>query len=995
MYKWYKLENYKPYWNNESAAIPYKHIEEIVKELENTRGNNVILWKEINNAVNWSFPLEKATLQTTQKDYPQYLKCTDGNNNFYFYFSDINNVANEKNNTFYYDVNYVIDNYMTYFYNKLHILLDKNIRVKHIKKFSNRLEWTTDNEGKVKSITFDLLKNKEFGNTELINNNQLVRNYCYGTNYNQLWKDNYNDIEIPNSVEIPNWKTQDKISIDWTHFYTPNERGRYGYIICKSSAKQYGHKDQSKSFNGRASNTKLIIPLFNTNSEYQDNLINGLINFDITIEQECLINALSSDNFIGYFECDIPFSIWYGESKKNNKIKLSYGYNKINTTDKTNIIFFEVPANYAPKIKIVNFTNYSNGIEGKIKTIIKNINYWTPETEPTLLNPAYYQERTYIDNGKYLSTDTSLIKFNLNDINTIEDTGLNLYAYLCMDNILSIAYDYDKFNNELNPIWNNKNSNLRSELSINTGIYGSSSDNYYANNANTMTTGLQVLKNNITSDWVNYGANLISNIASIPTSLLKAKKLGAGIFGPIGVFTNFLTGVIGKTTQQAYKTINENLEMSKNINNIASSPNTTLSNPFVDASIPNKEIEGNTLFNTYTNELHPWDKEVVFENVLMNGYPFNKIDNINTFNNRKYMNVLQIDTSYNFDTLIHALINNDKTIFNSINYNYAFLAWLSCLHRVYNTLDLINVLDYKDSGYVDNLEKELPIFPTIRTNINNYIKNTNIHYSTYNRIWKQLLELNPNIPDDLFKDIEITQYDNSITITTNPNSNKYYGSILINCVKLPDLLDIHLNITNNCIINMNYTINDTISNTDLVGVGIPNIVKGNTKENIPYEVLAYNYDYWNLGIRSSEDVIWWSEEYSIKDIGEWQDTNIPFTGNDWAYVRNQIYTPITWRTITCYFGKTTNDNTNDINWEFDNHSFSEVWPTMKDGLSFKYNSNNEIWVTATGWTETLPESKVIMGIRGSASGCYWTDKYLTNTTNFKEIWITFRTGYNE
>lgn len=975
MYKWYKLENYKPYWNNESTAIPYKHIEEIVKELEDTRGNNTILWKEINNAINWAFPLEEATLQTKQQDYPQYLKCTDGTNNFYFYFSKVNNVASQKNNTFYYDVNYQLDNYMTYFHNKLHILLDKNIRVKHIKKFSNRLEWTVDENNKVKSITFDLLKNKEFGNTEPINNNQLVRNYCYGTNYNQLWKDNYNDIEIPNNVEIPNWKTADRISIDWADFYTANERGRYGYIICKSSAKQYGKTDQSKSFQGHASNTKLIIPLFNVNNEYQNNLINGLLNFDITIEQECLVNALSADNFIGYFECDIPFSIWYGESKKNNKVKLLHGYNKINTSDRKNIIFFEVPANYAPKIKIVNFTNYSKGIEGKIKTIIKNINYWIPESEPTLLNPSYYQERTYIDNGKYLSTDTSLIKFNISDINTLENTGLNLYAYLCMDNILSIAYDYDQFNNELNPIWNNKNSNLRSELSINSGIYGSSSDNFYANNANTMTTGLQVLRNNIATDWVNQGSNLLKEI-----------------FHPIKNFIKLVT----HTTQQSYKTINDNLEMSKNINNIASNPNTTLSNPFVDASIPNKEIEGNTLFNTYTNELHPWDKEVIFENVLMNGYPFNKIDNINTFNNRKYMNVLQIDVSYNFDTLIHTLINNDNTIFNSLDYNYTFLAWLSCLHRVYNTLDLINVLDYKDSGYIDNLEKDLPIFPDIRTNINNYIKNTNIQYSTYRRIWKRLLELNPNIPDDLYKDIEIVQYDNSITITAWPNSKKYYGSILINCIKLPNELLINTNITNNGIIKMVYYKNDNDSNTDLTAIGTPNIIKANLITDIPNDVLTYNYNVCNIDfIQCSDDLIIGSDEdYSIKE--EWQETNIFFTRNDWAYVRNELYTPITWRTITCYFDKITNDNiNNDINWEFDNHSFIELWPNMQNSLSFKFNSINEIWLTASGWTKTLDKARVVMGIRGSISGCYWTNKNLINNTEFKRIKIILKERFNE
>lgn len=773
MYKWYKINGYKVFWNNTSKAIPYAHIEDIV-----SKSNGVYSWEEIPNAaIDWKYPLDEAILQSNQKDIPHYLKCSDGVNNFYFYFENINNVASEYKNEFYYDIIYSLDRYMTIYFNKLHILLNNHLLVNHLRRFGDRLEWTKDDEGNVSQIFLDIQKHKEFGQTTPITNNQMIRKYIYGTNQQQLWTDNFSNIPVPNNVEFKFFNDNKKTwTLEWDKFISPNKNGRYTYIVAKSSALQSGTSTQSKSFVGHAKNTKIIIPVFN---ELANDIMKGLNNFDITINQDGIVNALSDANFMGYFECDVPYSLWYGEAQNNKELEIKYGINKVLSSEEYYIPFIEMPVNYAPKWTIINYQNYNIGIDGKIRNLIKNIDKWNEDTEPSLLNPSYYQERCFIDNGKFISTDLSLIKYIYNPS---EDIGMNLRAYMLFDNDLHIAYDYESYNNELNPLWNNKNSNVRSDIGTPSGVFGSASANYYVNNANTMTTSIDVLKQEQTMDWVNEGFSQAGNLTSTITSFATGNIIG-GISKAIGT----LFGTAQQSTQNAIKHMNQNKQLASQIHNIQSSANTLLSNPYVDAGIPNKNINGNTLFNTYSNELHPWDKTITFKYFLANGYPFNKVDEINKFNNRKYMNILQIDTTYNTDLIISTLKTQDKSLFSGLVFNYMFLEWLSNLHQVYNTLDIVNVYEPSLDSYLDNVEYELPIIQ-FKTNINTLITNTNFSYSTYNAIWKYITKLNPNLPDDLYENISITQYDNSITIKANPESEKYFGTITINCIKLPDSL---------------------------------------------------------------------------------------------------------------------------------------------------------------------------------------------------------------
>lgn len=832
MYKWFLLKNYKPYWNNLSISIPYLHIEDIVKKSDS------YIWEEIPNAaIEWKYPMEQALLQTNNVDRPTYLKCSDGKQNFYFYFETITNTTSEYNKEFYYDCVYTLDKYMTYFFNKFHILMNNQQEVNFLRRFSDRLNYTTNDQGELQSITFDLLKNKQFGNTLPVNDNQMIRKYIYGTSENELWKDNFFDIEIPTNVIFKNWSNTDTTTIPWSKFTTANERKRYGYIVAKSSALQSSKSTQDKSFVSHAKNTKIIIPLFNDqNSEYINNVFRGLLNFDITHQQDNLVNALSNDNFIGYFECDVPYSLWYGESVINKQIELKYGNNYIKDNDLPLIAFFEVPANFAPKWTIIDFKSYDKGFDGKIKYLIKNYNVWNSDTEPTLLNPAYYQERCFLDNGKFISTDTSLIKYDLDQIESIDELGLSLKAYFMFDADLHIAYDYEKYNNTLNPIWNNKYSNIRSNLGTPNGVYGSGSANYYTNNANTLTTGLDTLKTQQQIDWVNYGNKQVNTLTNIASGLFNPFKLPS-MLGKM--FKGVSNGIFGGATL-ALEHMNENKKLASQIHNIQSSANILLSNPYVDASITNKEINGNTLFNTYSNELHPWSKEIMFKYLLANGYPFNKVDKINTFYNRQYMNVIQVDTTYNYDILIQTLNTYDNTIYGSLSYHLEFLAWLSNLHRFYNTIDIVNVLEPNRKDYISNIEIKQPIIPSSRIDINTLIVNRDIKYSTYVRIWEHIEKLNPNLPIDLYEDLIIDQQENSIIITTKPESAKYYGSMVIVCKKLPDKFNL-AKYLNNKVFNIITSQNSSETNNANFYVVPHNTIYEFTNLDIPLEALLENY----------------------------------------------------------------------------------------------------------------------------------------------------------
>jgi hypothetical protein len=77
----------------------------------------------------------------------------------------------------------------------------------------------------------------------------------------------------------------------------------------------------------------------------------GLYNIDITKAQTTLINGISSENFVGLFECDVPATLLYGLSKQpNSPVTCQYGSNIINgEATAYDIPFFRMPLNYCPR----------------------------------------------------------------------------------------------------------------------------------------------------------------------------------------------------------------------------------------------------------------------------------------------------------------------------------------------------------------------------------------------------------------------------------------------------------------------------------------------------------------------------------------------------------------------------------------------------------------------------------------------------------------------
>jgi hypothetical protein len=54
------------------------------------------------NNIEWNFPNQTLALISKEDDAPNYLKCTDGKNTFYFFKVGINNVEASKDGEFFY-----------------------------------------------------------------------------------------------------------------------------------------------------------------------------------------------------------------------------------------------------------------------------------------------------------------------------------------------------------------------------------------------------------------------------------------------------------------------------------------------------------------------------------------------------------------------------------------------------------------------------------------------------------------------------------------------------------------------------------------------------------------------------------------------------------------------------------------------------------------------------------------------------------------------------
>jgi hypothetical protein len=143
---------------------------------------------------------------------------------------------------------------------------------------------------------------------------------------------------------------------------TPNSNNRFLYLVAKSSSLISNKVDNPQT---HCDNTKILIPIF---TGQEDNIYDRLNNFDPSVTYTSLLDA-SGDNGIGFYESEIPFAL-IAQSNPNNIF-----YAKNNASGSATVVFFKFPHNKPFDFKIVDFNNYTNGLQGRLKNIIVNSIY--------------------------------------------------------------------------------------------------------------------------------------------------------------------------------------------------------------------------------------------------------------------------------------------------------------------------------------------------------------------------------------------------------------------------------------------------------------------------------------------------------------------------------------------------------------------------------------------------------------------------------------------
>ena len=168
--------------------------------------------------------------------------------------------------------------------------------------------------------------------------------------------------------------------------------------------------------------------------------------------------------------------------------------------------------------------------------------------------------------------------------------------------------------------------------------------------------------------------------------------------------------------KQAYDTTmshqRENNSLYSQINNTTQSPNINMGKPFIKGYIenpyvtsildPTKKTYG--LFVQYELEPQEQDKIKIFNEILNFGYIYNAWGSFNEYDNRVYMNILNIDCDKSYNNIMNAL-KEQSGPFNSKTFNQMFINWLNENNKLYKTTTYINVTDSQLKDYISNYEK--------------------------------------------------------------------------------------------------------------------------------------------------------------------------------------------------------------------------------------------------------------------------------------------------
>jgi hypothetical protein len=191
------------------------------------------------------------------------------------------------------------------------------------------------------------------------------------------------------------------------------------------------------------------------------------------------------------------------------------------------------------------------------------------------------------------------------------------------------------------------------------GLYDSASANYYATNSTTQYTAIQNRKSeqaqakyDTTMDNVKTGIKMAADLASSAANLAGLDTVanpGKAVSGVINAVANAAIGgiqIAQNIKDNTMSQVRANASLASSIANINTSPASTVSSPYIGICMPNFiHTEGQHLFNTYALEISEFDKKRVFINLANSGYPSGEVAPIQTFNNRQFVNVLNISTS--------------------------------------------------------------------------------------------------------------------------------------------------------------------------------------------------------------------------------------------------------------------------------------------------------------------------------------------------------------
>lgn len=774
--KAYKLVGYHPYWINNSKIINFYQIEEILNQVNISNP-----WVEIpSNNFNWT-NVNYLTFIDNINSPIEYIRIESNGNNFYY--KKIKNEeigAIDKKNNLLVTYHFELDEWNTYIFELLNLLLKHHCLVHFKRCFLDRLLRI----GNKYILNFKL--QKYLKDIIPLPNLTNIREFVNGTNARAMYEINNPTIlwdEIPESYTLQRWddNTQTTI-IDLKEWFASNDNvngdnHRFCYIVAKSSALRKIDNNQ-KNLSVATTQDVLIIPLPAT---HKDTLLHGINDINTISEQPAAI-ILGDSNIISSKLVELPYTSlfdWY--TKNTDKASFQFAYNKTNTGEFVTIPFFKIKFNQPLLFNIFDYltTNSNQGIGKKVRDLVNNLDKLIPTTEPLLLNSAYYYE--LYNNGltQYsVSFDNLHLEFAQESNANID---LKLSAYFNFFSNIDMSFYFGEKTNIYQTDLDNTNTKTI-DISIPFGLANGASSVFLENNLNTGYTNLlnrQSEKGQAIGD------------ATFNCAITAANAIGYGAnplnwFNPGGIATKTITSTlqiaktIMDTTMEQQRADNSFYASIKNSTQAPSNINTS---PFSKANIPLQAVNGNYLMMMYAIIPNQQCIDKIFSDYLHNAYLYDADDDINKFINRKYMNVLSISPNDKIEDILAIWEKNYKNkIFNNKYWFTRALSFLGETHSFYMTPYLVNVTNYKAHNYIHNIEIEpyniipikIPINDIITTRINRAPKCTSA-------ILSLLIEANPQL-DNYLNDIDlICDYENNYLIINAKENGNLIGQITFYC----------------------------------------------------------------------------------------------------------------------------------------------------------------------------------------------------------------------